>query len=271
MRWEELTGDEFPKAVERCQGVCLVALSVLERHGHHLPLGTDMYIGRAWLERAAALEPAILFPDHIYTQISEARHLPGTVSLDGEVVFALLDNVCREIARNGLKKVVLVSSHGGNRQLVSYFAGRQREQRRDYVVYVLQPFMQPGSPLGAARVEVPWDREIDGHAGPGETSMILAVRPDLVHMDRVPADDEYKARGRLQALREVGVETGMWWYADHPTHYAGDARPAVAEAGNRLLDSRAEAIARAIRAIKADTESTRLQEEFYTASLSPTL
>src|SRR5207249_3560451 len=127
MRWEELTGDEFPEAVERCQGVCLVALSVLERHGHHLPLGTDMYIGRAVLERAAKLEPVILFPDHIYTQISDARHLPGTVSLDAEVVLTLLDNVCREIARNELKKIVLISAHGGNRHLVSYFADLQRE------------------------------------------------------------------------------------------------------------------------------------------------
>jgi creatinine amidohydrolase len=262
MRWEELTGDAFPAAVERSAGVCLVALSVLERHGHHLPLGTDMYLGRALLERAAALEPVVLFPDHIYTQISEARHLPGTVSLDGEVVYALLDNVCREIARNGLKKVVLVSAHGGNRDLVSYFAGRQREQRRDYVVYVLQAGAGP-------RPEVPWDRAIDGHAGPGETSMILAYRPDLVHMDRVPADDEYRARGRLRELREAGVETGMWWYADYPTHYAGDARPATAGAGARLLDARAKAIARAVRAIKADTESARLQETFYAAAERP--
>jgi creatinine amidohydrolase len=43
MRWEELTGDEFAKAVEECQGVCLVSLSVVERHRHHLPLGTDTY------------------------------------------------------------------------------------------------------------------------------------------------------------------------------------------------------------------------------------
>jgi creatinine amidohydrolase len=266
MRWEELTGDTFPEEVERCGGVCLVALSVLERHGHHLPLGTDMYQGRAVLERAAQLEPAILFPDHVYTQISEARHLPGTVSLDGDVVLSLLDNVCREIARNGLKKIVLVNAHGGNRHLIPYFLARQRERRCDYVVYGISGV---GGGQGGQRPEVPWDRAVDGHAGPGETSMMLAIRPDLVHLDRVPAGEEWRPRGRLRALREAGAETGMFWYADYPTHYAGDAHPATAEAGERLLDARAAVIARAVRAVKADSETARLQETFHAGAEHP--
>jgi creatinine amidohydrolase len=245
--------------------VCLVALSVLERHGHHLPLGTDMYQGRAALERAAQLEPAILYPDYVYTQISEARHLPGTISLDGDVVLALLDNVCREIARNGLKKIVLVSAHGGNRFLIPYFLDRQRERAKDYAVYGISGIG------GGQRPEVPWERALDGHAGPGETSMMLAIRPDLVHPDRVPDGDEWRPQGRLQALREAGVETGMGWYGDHPTHYAGDAHPATAEAGERLLDARAAVIARAVRAVKADRETARLQAAFFAAAGRPAL
>ena len=77
MRWEELTGDRFAEAVKEVDGVCLVPLSVVERHGHHLPLGTDTYIGRSVLDRAATLEPAIVFPDYVFTQIPEARHLAG--------------------------------------------------------------------------------------------------------------------------------------------------------------------------------------------------
>jgi len=61
----------FAEAVKECDGVCLIALSVIERHGHHLPLGTDMYIGREMLTRAAAIELAIVFPDYIFTQIPE--------------------------------------------------------------------------------------------------------------------------------------------------------------------------------------------------------
>lgn len=265
MRWEELTGDRFVQAVEECQGVCAVALSVVERHGHHLPLGTDTYIGRAILSRAAALEPMIEFPDYIFTQIPEARHLGGTISIDGDLMIRLLDNVCREIARNGCKKIVLVNAHGGNFGLNALFNMLQLYTPRDYVVYMVNPHM---AVMGGA-VEMPWDRSTDGHAGPGETSMILAVRPELVHMDLVPTDDEGTSRNRLKTLRDAGVMTGIWWFADHPTHYQGDARTAQADAGERGLDAMAQYVARAVQAIKADTESKRLQDAFFAGSEQP--
>lgn len=267
MRWEELTGDRFAEAVQECEGVCLIALSVVERHGHHLPLGTDMYEGRGILDRVAQLEPVILFPDYIFTQIPEARHLPGTISIDGDLMIKLLDNVCREIARNGLKKIVLVNAHGGNFGLVALYNMLQLYTPRDYVVYLVNPFMA----IMSGQVEAPWPREEDGHAGPGETSMMLALRPDLVYIDRVPTDDEGKARNQLQALREAGVQTGIWWYADHPTHYAGNASFATAAAGEQFLEAMAAGVARAVRAIKADTVAKRLQDEFYARSLAPAL
>src|SRR5512136_2901167 len=106
MRCEELTSDQFPPAVAAAQGVCLLPTSCIERHAHHLPLGTDMYIGRELCRRAAELEPAIIFPDFIYTQILEARHYPGCIGLEPEVFLPLWDNICREIAHNGLRKIV---------------------------------------------------------------------------------------------------------------------------------------------------------------------
>jgi creatinine amidohydrolase len=266
MRWEEMTGDRFVSAVEESEGVCIVPLSVVERHGHHLPLGTDTLIGRGIVERAAAIEPVVVFPDHIYTQIPEARHVPGTIAIDPDLMVQLLDNVCREIARNGLKKIVLVNAHGGNFGLVTLFNMLQLYRPRDYVVYLVQPGMQ----LFRGGVELPWPMTTDGHAGPGETSMILSQRPELVHMDQVPDFEvEGAARGRLTKLREAGVETGIWWYADYPTHYQGDARPATAETGERLFDLMAEAVVQAVRAVKADHEAKRLQDEFFAASLAP--
>ncbi|MEZ4621950.1 MAG: creatininase family protein [Caldilineaceae bacterium] len=265
MRWEELTGDRFAEAVEECEGVCLIALSVVERHGHHMPLGTDMYEGRGILERVAAQEKVILFPDYIFTQIPEARHLAGTISIDADLMLKLLDNVCREIARNGLKKIVLVNAHGGNNGLVAFYNMIQLYQPRDYVVYLVNPFFA----AFGGQLDLPWPREEDGHAGPGETSMMLALRPDLVNMALVPDDDEGQARNRLQALREAGVQTGIWWYADHPTHYAGNAAHATADTGNNMLDVMATSVVRAVRAIKADTAAKQLQDEFFARSSRP--
>lgn len=259
MRWEELTGDRFPQAVKEAGEVCLLPLSCIERHGHHLPLGTDMFIGRELCNRAAALEPAIVFPDYVFTQILEARHMPGTVGIEPELIIRLMENVCREIGRNGLRKIVIVNAHGGNDSLIHYFAQIQLASPRDYVVYIAQPSYVSEDPETAAQ----WETEVDGHAGERETSMIKAIRPELVDEKAMPADGEGMPQGRLKTLRDLGTNMGIWWYADHPSHYCGDGRPATAEKGNRWMNDRASALAKVIRAIKEDTETKRLQDEFF--------
>jgi creatinine amidohydrolase len=260
MRWDELTGDLFPEAVQRAQGVCLLPLSCVERHGHHLPLATDMFIGRELCNRSAALEPAIVFPDFIFTQILEARHYPGCIGIEPELIIRLLENTCREIARNGLKKIVIVNAHGGNDNLIHYFAQIQLATPRDYVVYVAGPVY---SPEDEAAVRAQWATTVDGHAGEIETSAILAIQPDLVRRDVIPDDGEGMPLERLQRLRDLNVDMGVWWYADHPSHYRGDARLATAEKGNAWLDATARGLAKAVRAIKEDTETKRLQDEFF--------
>jgi creatinine amidohydrolase len=263
MNWEELTGDQFPSAVDTARGVCLLPLSCIERHGHHLPTGTDMYIGRELCRRAAALEPALVFPDVIFTQILEAQHVPGTIAIEPDLIMRLLENICREIARNGLKKIVIVNAHGGNDHLIHYFAQVQLAGPRDYVIYVAQPRL---SPEDEAAIKAQWETPVDGHAGEVETSAILAIRLDLVHADQLPTNGEGLPLERLKPLRDLGVDTGIWWYADHPTHYCGDGRPATAEKGHRWLDAQARALATAIRAIKADEMTPHLQQEFFAAA-----
>ncbi len=266
MHWEELTGDQFPEAVAKAQGVCLLPLSVIERHGHHLPLGTDMYIGHDLCQRAAALEPAVIFPDFIFTQILEARHVPGTIAIEADVIMRLLDNVCREIARNGMNKILLVNAHGGNEYLIHYFAQIQLASPRDYAVYAygVRP---PMAPEDETAIAAQWESTVDGHAGEAETSEILSIRPDLVHRDALPSNGEGMPLGRLQALRDLNIGTGIWWYADHPTHYRGEGLPATADKGERSMEARAKALAQAIRVIKADQETLRLQNEFYASAL----
>jgi creatinine amidohydrolase len=260
MRWDELTGDLFSEAVRTVEGVCLLPLSCIERHGHHLPLATDMFIARELCNRAAALEPAIVFPDFIFTQILEARHVAGCVGIEPDLTIRLLDNTCREIARNGLKKIVIVNAHGGNDHLIHYFAQIQLASPRDYVVYIAGPFFNPEDEQA---IEGQWETTVDGHAGEIETSAILAIHPELVRREALPADGEGMPLGRLQQLRDLNIDMGVWWYADHPTHYRGDGIPATAEKGDFWLNAHARGLAKAIRAIKDDTETKRLQDEFF--------
>lgn len=259
MRWEELTGDLFPRAVKQAKGVCLLPLSCIERHAHHLPLATDMYIAREVCNRAAGLEYAVVFPDFIFTQILEARHYPGCIGLEPDLTLRLLESTCREIARNGLDKIVIVNGHGGNEHLIHYFAQTQLASRRDYLVYVAEPPYY--SEEEATRAQ--WETTVDGHAGERETSAILAIRPDLVRKEALRSNKEGMPRQRLKALREMGVDTAVWWYADHPSHYCGDGTYGTTEKGERWLSDRARALAKTVRAIKDDKTAKRLQDEFF--------
>jgi creatinine amidohydrolase len=266
--WEELTGDQFVEAAKEAQGVCMLPLSVIERHGHHLPLGTDMFIGRELCLRAAAIEPALVFPNYIFTQILEARHCAGTIAIEADLILRLLDNVCREIARNGLKKIVLVNAHGGNNDLLHFFAQTQLGSPRDYTVYFVERNFLPED---EAAIGAQWETTVDGHAGEKETSCLLVIRPDLVDHDQLRAGTEGMPRERLKALSQAGVYTGIWWYADHPTHYRGEASVATADKGERFLQARARALAAALRTIKEDNVTQQLHTEFYAACDRPGL
>ncbi len=84
-------------------------------------------------------------------------------------------------------------------------------------------------------------RRCNGHAGERETSALLAIRPDLVRRDALRAGGEGMPLERLQTLRDLGVDTGIWWYADHPTLYRGDGTPARADKGETELAARPRA------------------------------
>ena len=202
MRWEELTSDRFPQAVKEAGEVCLLPLSCIERHGHHLPLGTDMFIGRELCNRTAALEPAIVFPDYVFTQILEARHMPGTVGIEPELIIRLMENVCREISRNGLRKIVIVNAHGGNDSLIHYFAQIQLASPRDYVVYIAQPAYVSEDPETAAQ----WETEVDGHAGERIAGVLMADR--ALAEKRCPPPRPSRSQGNPEPARCTGPHVG---------------------------------------------------------------
>ena len=134
--WEELTGADFIDAIKRSQGACILPFGILEKHGPHLPLGTDLLDVRYASLHAAEQEYAVVFPEYYFGQIFEARHEPGTVAYSRDLQLALLQETTDEMARNGCKKVLIVNGHGGNSSLLPYFAQSQLAKPHDYVVYV---------------------------------------------------------------------------------------------------------------------------------------
>jgi len=240
--------------------VCVLPFGILEKHGPHLPLGTDLINVRYAVEHATQQEYAVIFPAYYFGQIAEARQQPGTVSYSMHMQLDLLQETTDEMARNGCKKIVIVNGHGGNEHLLPYFAQSQLQTPHDYVVYVYRwsPGNLPGRP--------PLHSKIDMHAGESETAHTMASRPDLVHMDR--ANQESGSDEARQHLPE-GVYTGIWWYARFPNHYSGDGSLATKDLGEFDMKAWTDAIANTIRAIKADNASLELQNQFYRDAQHP--
>src|SRR2546422_8066181 len=135
--WEELTAADFRSAIQQAQGTCLLPFGILEKHGPHLPLGTDLLNVRHAALHAAEQEYAVVFPEYYFGQIFEAKHEPGTIAYSTRLQLELLQETTDEMARNGCKKIIIVNGHGGNNSLLPYFAQTQLDTPHDYVVYVL--------------------------------------------------------------------------------------------------------------------------------------
>src|ERR1700676_1646720 len=191
-KWEELTAADFVQAVHQSQGVCVLPFGILEKHGPHLPIGTDLLDVRYAVTNAVKQEYAVVFPEYYFGQIFEAQQEPGTIAYSLGTQLTLLQETVKEMARNGCKKVVIVNGHGGNDSLLPLFAQAQLASPRDFVVYVF------GLPNRNAPGRPAMKTTMDMHAGETETSLMLVARPDLVHMDR--ATDESGADQKRQSL-----------------------------------------------------------------------
>jgi creatinine amidohydrolase len=259
VHWEELTASDFHTGIQQSQGTCLLPFGILEKHGPHLPLGTDLLNVRYASLHAAEQEYAVVFPEYYFGQIFEARHEPGTLAYSSHLQLELLQETTDEMARNGCKKVIIVNGHGGNESLLPFFAQSQLQKPHDYVVYVLGLVGTP--PGGPAK-----KTSMDMHAGETETSTTLVSHPDLVHMDRA-SQESGADQARLKLPEDL--YTGIWWYARFPNHYSGDGSAASKDLGEFKMKAWIDAIVGSIRAVKADQKSLQLQNEFFERSTHP--
>ena len=259
VRWEELTSGDFRAAITQAQGTCLLPFGILEKHGPHLPLGTDLLDVRYAALHAAEQNYAVVFPEYYFGQIFEAKHEAGTIAYSAELQLRLLQETTDEMARNGCKKIIIVNGHGGNEYLLPYFAQSQLAKPHDYVVYVQWGREEPaGGPVK--------EDHVDMHAGESETASMMIARPDLVHPERAASES---GADQKRVNLPGDVYTGIWWYARFPNHYSGEGALATKELGTFEMNAWIAAIGEAIRAVKADGESLKLQNEFYEKSTHP--
>lgn len=256
MQWEELTAAEFRQAVHDT-GVCIVNMAVLEKHGDHLPVGTDLLLGHKLACLAAEHEPAVVFPPYYFGKVFEATCYPGAVALGPSLLVELAQRVFDEIARNGFKKILLYNSHGGNWHLMHFLAQCNIASDAPYALYLPQHIVAPELMTAFEAATASPKHE---HAGLIETSLALALIPDLVRYDRIP-DSPIESRERLAHLSDIF--TGISWFADFPDHIAGDPKSATLELGEKLRDIMVNSLATQIAMVKNDEVAPLLKDEFF--------
>lgn len=263
-RLEELTAPDFIKAVEKSSKTCILPIGVFEKHGPHLPLGTDLYTAREFAIRAAEKEYTVVFPSYYFSQINEAKHQPGTIAYSPELIWKALQETLNELSRNGFEKIIIVNGHGGNNAFLNFFGMAQLSERRSYSLYLFQPDEDPEVVKKAEALTL--HDPYNAHAGNEESSVMKAIEPEIVHLERAGQQSGID-QDRLKNLPYV--YSGIWWYAKYPNHYGGIGNKANAQAGELLINSTVAQLVKMIQAVKQDEMVPALQKQFFDESENP--
>lgn len=248
-RWDELATSELDDWARR-SAVAVVPLAAIEQHGPHLPLSTDRIIGEGIVEAAArdaaSDVPLLLLPTLALGTSAEHAAFGGTLSLDAATLETTLFDVGASVARAGLRRLVLVNSHGGNRAVVDVSALRLRTTLEMLVVKA-HTFRFP-PPDGVDLPEREWTHGL--HGGAVETAMMLHLRPDLVRQDAIrsfPSLGE-EMEATLKHLRPEGPASFAWTADDlNSEGVVGDASLADPRIGEQLVTHYAAYLADVLR------------------------
>jgi creatinine amidohydrolase len=218
--------------------IAVLPLAATEQHGPHLPLTTDVLIADAYLARVRELlpanVPAIFLPVEPVGISTEHIDYPGTQTLPTEIALKRWTGIGEDVARRGLKKLVIITSHGGNSAAMMLIAQDLRAHHKLLVVTT------SWSRLSGADKLFPADEVRHGiHGGAVETSIMLARYPDQVRADAI-ADFPASSIALEKQYRWLSTQrpAPFAWQAQdlHPSGAIGNATLAVAAKGEQLID-----------------------------------
>jgi len=214
----------------------VIAVGATEQHGLHLPLGTDGMLAQALGEAVARrLGRALMAPPIVVGRSEHHMAFAGSMTFRQETLGAVVADYVASLARHGFKNVVIVASHGGNFRPLAAIAAELRAANPQVNIVDYTDLDRFIGVCYAASGEFGVSPAVaGGHSGESETSLMLALRPELVHMDRAAAGYV----GDQEDLAPTLFAKGM--AAISPNGVLGDPRPATAEKGrvyiDRLLD-----------------------------------
>ena len=261
-RWQDLAWPDF--ATLPADTVAILPVAAIEQHGPHLPVSVDATINEGVLTRALdrlpASLPVLVLPMQPVGLSIEHIRFPGTLTLEMETLAAVWTQLGLSCARAGLRKLVVLNSHGGQPQVVDIVCRRLRVQAR--MLAVACQWSRLGYPPDLDLGDV--ERRHGIHGGLVETSMMLALRPNLVRMEL--ARNFHSAwEGQEAQFRTLIPEgaVGFGWEAQdlNPAGALGDASRATAVIGERLLNYAAERFATLLEEVHRLDLTTWIRDE----------
>jgi len=253
MKWEFLREEEFKGAIKESGGLCVMCLGCLEKHGQHLPVGTDSLKGDRIVELASEKAGVMMFPTTMWLGDVSSAHIfenpdktkkHGFIGMNPNTLMTVLEELCDEIARNGFTKILLCTSHGGNTNLAGFFTRSQFYKKKSYMTMYCKAYdfakqLQPGNVLEAAEKDPEYfsmlteeDKKTlakfaetgtgGGHADFKETALTFGTHPHLVAPDRFDAEDG-SSIGKLNFPAEYGINSYATWLANIPNAFSGFA------------------------------------------------
>lgn len=241
----EMTWPEVARAVSAGATTVILPLGATEQHGPHLPLGTDSIRAAALAARLAARLPAALVAPTLPVGCSdEHAGFPGLLSLEATTLAAVILDCARRMWAWGVRRLVLLSAHGGNGQGLALAAERLRRELPELALWLPDDLLGVDEGvLAVAAGERITPEAVGLHAGEGETSEILCLRPDLVRRESAEAGYCGAMGAIIPALQARGLR------AVTPNGVLGDPTRADPARGARYLDARAAALAQELEAL----------------------
>jgi creatinine amidohydrolase len=243
---------EDVRALDKERAAVVLVIAAIEQHGPHLPTVTDVVLGTSILALALErLDPSVqlwVLPPLAYGRSVEHERFAGTVTLSQETLSAIVHDIADSVARSGFRRLVLFNSHGGNVSVLETVA-RDVRRRTSLMVFPFSMFRIGLTYPPISAVEAEWGT----HAGEWETSMMLALTPELVDMERAERAHGYATFA--QAPEHVGLlgPIPFAWSTDDvsATGAIGDPRAATVERGRDIIELSVEKVALALEEISS--------------------
>lgn len=239
----EFTGKEIKELLNSGHDItAIVSFGICENHADHLPLGPDYFVPEEVARRVAnQLEHTIVVPCTPFGTSIHYNTFPMSISLRFETNVMLAEDIFSSLIRNGIKRIVVINGHDGNIPVIEIAARNIKEQHKEVtIIYIPAWWDMVGKKLGDQFFDSCKNTGL-GHGGEGETSAVMAVRPDLVDLSsavcQIPND----------VFDDYGV-TYIWDISEiSETGATGDPRCATLEKGNQIIDCLVDTVVNLIR------------------------